>query len=159
IATHANELHEMQDPARDLTGKPLTPRTRILTPSQWIEEKVAVAEELLARKTCAQCHQMNLQNLPETEIARWIASERTATGAQMAPGRVAPILPLRFPAVAPANTTLRWLPHSKFDHEAHTGFTCTSCHEKALTSTESNDILIPGIAICKTCHAPGPNHA
>ena len=66
---------------------------------------------------------------------------------------------ISIPAVAPANITLRWLPHSKFDHAAHTGFTCTSCHEKALIGTESSDILIPGIATCKTCHAPGPNHA
>jgi transcription elongation factor Elf1 len=48
---------------------------------------------------------------------------------------------------------------AKFDHDAHRGFTCVSCHAKALTSTESSDILLPGIATCKTCHAPGPAHA
>jgi len=162
IAAHSNELHEMQDPARDLTGKPSPPRTRTLTPSQWIEEKVAVAEELLARKTCAQCHQMNLQSLPDTGIARWAtrqASTEQTSKAQMRPSELPPIKMMPIPMVAPANTTLRWLPHSKFDHEAHTGFTCTSCHEKALTSKESSDILIPGIATCQTCHAPGPNHA
>ncbi len=159
IAGHPSELHEMQDPARDLTGKPLPPRMRTLTPSRWVEEKVAVAEELLARKTCAQCHQMNLQNLPDTGIARWTASERAATTQQTVAIGKAPILPLQFPAVAPANTTLQWLPHSKFSHEAHTGFACESCHSKALTSTESSDILIPGIATCQTCHARGPNHA
>ena len=159
IAAHSGELHEMQDPARDLTGKPLPPRVRTLTPPQWVQEKVAVAEELLARKTCAQCHQMNLQNLPDTGIARWTVSERSAQVQQMAPTRAAPILPMQFPAVAPANIILRWLPHSKFDHDAHTGFTCVTCHSKAVTSTESSDILIPGISTCRTCHAPGPNHA
>ena len=159
IAAHSNELREMQDPARDLTGKPLPPRIQTLTPSQWIEEKVAVAEELLARKTCAQCHQMSLQKLPDTTIARWMASEHNSSATQMTQGGVAPVLPLRLPVVAAANVTLRWLPHSKFDHSAHTGFTCTSCHSKALTSTDSSDILIPGIATCQTCHAPGPNHA
>jgi hypothetical protein len=159
VATHPGELREMQDPSRDLTGKPLPPRMQTLTTSQWIEEKVAVAEELLARKTCAQCHQMSLQKLPDTAKARWLASETSSSGRQMAPVGVAPVLPLRFPVVAPANITLRWLPHSKFDHSAHTGFTCVSCHSKTLSSTESSDILISGIATCRTCHAPGANHA
>ena len=34
-----------------------------------------------------------------------------------------------------------------------------SGHAKALTSTEASDILLPGIAICKTCHGPGPGRA
>ncbi|MGB6497666.1 MAG: hypothetical protein WBF09_11785 [Candidatus Acidiferrum sp.] len=63
------------------------------------------------------------------------------------------------PQIAPAKTTLQWMPHSRFDHDAHRGFSCTSCHEKALTSTESSDVLLPGVATCKTCHAPGPEHA
>jgi hypothetical protein len=162
IAGHPAELHEIQDPARDLTGKPLPPRMRSLTAPQWIQEKVVVAEELLSHKTCVQCHQMEREALLDTGIARWTPKApkyRTNSGEQMhVPDP--PLLKLApIPAVAPANTTLRWLPHSKFDHAAHTGFTCTSCHEKALSSTESSDILIPGVATCKTCHAPGPNHA
>src|SRR5262249_22929755 len=62
------------------------------------------------------------------------------------------------PAIDRANITLRWMPHAKFDHDAHRGFTCVGCHEKALTSTESSDILLPGIATCQTCHAPGADH-
>lgn len=159
IAGHPNELREMQDPSRELIGKRLPPRMQTLTMSQWVEEKVAVAEELLARKTCAQCHGMALQKLPDTAIARWMASHESSNTGQIPPGRVAPAVPQRFPMVAAANTKLRWLPHSKFDHSAHTGFTCVSCHSKALKSTDSSDILIPGVATCKTCHAPGPNHA
>ena len=155
ITAHPAELHEMQDPARELTGKPLPPRMRTLTAAQWIQEKVAVAEELLSHKTCAQCHQMNRQDLPDTKIARWSESANAKSSA-LSSSRVVAI---QIGDIAPANTTLRWLPHSKFDHAAHTGFTCTSCHEKALSSAESSDILIPGIATCKTCHAPGPNHA
>jgi DnaJ-class molecular chaperone len=64
-----------------------------------------------------------------------------------------------FPLVAEAKTTIRWMPHAKFDHDAHRGFSCVSCHAKALTSTESSDILLPGIETCKTCHGPGPAHA
>jgi len=61
--------------------------------------------------------------------------------------------------IAPANLTPEWLPHSRFDHDAHRGFSCTGCHQKALNSTETSDILIPGIAVCRTCHAPGPDYA
>jgi len=63
------------------------------------------------------------------------------------------------PNVAPANTTRQWMPHAKFDHGAHEGFTCVSCHAKVLKSTEASDILLPGIETCKKCHAPGPEHA
>src|SRR5262249_62353310 len=63
------------------------------------------------------------------------------------------------PSIAHTNTTIRWMPHAKFNHDAHRGFTCVSCHEKAQTSTESSDVLLPGIATCRTCHAPGLDHA
>jgi len=161
IAGHPSELREMEDPARDLTGKPLAPRMRTVTTAQWIQEKVTVAEELLSHKTCAQCHQMTQQKLPDTSIARWSPTNPSAVRsdssamANVGASNLTGILA----AVAPANMTIRWLPHSKFSHDAHTGFTCTSCHAKALTSTESSDVLIPGIANCQTCHAPGPNHA
>jgi len=63
------------------------------------------------------------------------------------------------PKIAAANITLQWLPHSRFDHDAHRGFSCTGCHQNALTSTETSHLLIPGIATCQKCHAPGPDRA
>jgi hypothetical protein len=66
---------------------------------------------------------------------------------------------LEQPKIAPAAVRTQWLPHAKFDHDAHRGFSCASCHAKALTSTETSDVLVPGIETCKTCHAPGPEHA
>ena len=63
------------------------------------------------------------------------------------------------PQVAAANVKTQWMPDAKFDHDAHRGFSCVSCHAKALTSTEASDILLPGIAVCKTCHGPGADHA
>jgi len=129
IAAHPSDVRVVRDPQRDLTGKPLAPEVRILTPSQWVAERTADAEELLWRKTCKQCHRL----LAKSEDA--------------------------LPEVVPANATGMWLPHAKFDHDAHRGFSCTACHQEALTSTETADILIPGIANCRTCHAPGPDHA
>lgn len=129
IAAHPGELREMREPKRDLTGKPLQPEMRMLTPSEWVAERTSAAEELLWRKTCKQCHRLNY--------------------------KAGDSLPL----VAAANMREQWLPHAKFDHDAHRGFSCVSCHTKALTSTETSDILVPEIANCKTCHAPGPDHA
>lgn len=114
---------------RELTGKSAPPLTRLLTPADWIAEHTAAAETLLWRKTCVQCHTLE----------------------------TSPANPL--PAIAPADTVADWLPHAKFDHEAHTGFSCGSCHAKAASSTDSRDILIPGIATCQACHAPGPARA
>jgi hypothetical protein len=129
IAAHPDEVRVVREPKRDLSGKPLQPEVRVLTPPQWVAERTSDAEELLWRKTCKQCHQLSFKS-----------------GASL-------------PGIAAANMRERWLPHAKFDHDAHRGFSCTGCHTKALTSTETSDILVPGIASCKSCHAPGPDHA
>jgi Cytochrome c3 len=147
IAAHPAELRVTRDPARDLTGKPLPPEMRIVTPSQWVADRTADAEQLLWRKTCRQCHTLApnyVNSLPEIQ----------ESPSQTLLPKMAPL-----PQIAPARTTIRWMPHAKFDHDAHRGFTCVSCHEKGLSSTESSDVLLSGIATCQTCHAPGPDHA
>jgi hypothetical protein len=159
IGAHPAELREMQDPARDLAGKTLPPRMRALTPAEWIEEHVAIAAELLARKTCVQCHQTPPSSAIDTPVYQGAPHYMTGSGRQMRMPDYPPVRVFPEPVVAPAKITLRWMPHSKFRHDAHTGFACVSCHAKALTSTESSDILLPGIATCQTCHAPGPAHA
>ncbi len=129
IAAHPADVRVVRDPQRDLTGKPLPPEVRVLTPAQWVAERTADAEELLWRKTCKQCHTLNGPN-----------------GASL-------------PHVAEAQLTERWMPHARFDHDAHRGFSCAGCHPGALTSKETSDVLVPPLANCKTCHAPGPDHA
>ncbi len=130
IGAHPTEVRVVREPGRDLTGKPLAPEVRVLTPAQWVAERTAEAEDLLWRKTCKQCHTL-----------------ANGTGQN------------NLPVVEPARTTVRWMPHARFDHDAHRGFSCVSCHEKALSSTETSNVLLPGIATCKTCHAPGSEHA
>ncbi|HEX8872494.1 MAG TPA: hypothetical protein VF758_06995, partial [Candidatus Acidoferrum sp.] len=129
IAAHAAELRVVRDPNRDLVEKPRLPEARLLTPAQWVAERTADAEALLWRKTCKQCHALEI-------------TQGTS-----------------LPRVVPARLTERWLPHARFDHDAHRGFSCTGCHGKALTSTETGDVLVPGIENCRACHAPGPEHA
>ena len=151
IAAHPESLHERPEPDRDLTGKLPPAEIRIVTPAQWVAEHTGVAEELLWRKTCVQCHSLSLrfeshETLPSA--APWLRSSNDSDFT---------LKPL--PEIMVARTESRWMPHAKFDHGKHEGFTCVSCHAKALTSTESSDILLPGIETCKTCHAPGPEHA
>jgi len=152
IAEHPNELRELRDPNRDLSGKPRSPEFRVLTPAQWIAERSTDAQELLWRKTCSQCHALtyryarSFDQLPR--LPPWLHSPN---------GHSPDHKPL--PEIEPTLTTLRWMPHAKFDHDAHRSFSCVSCHEKVLKSRESSDVLLPGIQTCKTCHAPGPEHA
>jgi len=149
IAAHPSELRVARDPDRELTGNTVRPEFRALTPAQWVKEQSAKAEELLWRKTCAQCHiiLMSLTELHPTLVRRLVAASEVASESSL------------FPKILNPSTTVQWLPHAKFDHDAHRGFSCAGCHPKALTSTESSDILVPGVANCKTCHAPGPEHA
>jgi hypothetical protein len=152
IAAHPTEVRVLRDPSRDLTGRPLPPSVRILSPAQWVTERTAEAEDLLWRKTCKQCHTpVPFARTSHAKIERPVTQGSNTDKLSS--------IPVELPNVAPANTTLRWMPHAKFDHGAHEGFTCVSCHAKALTSTESSDVLLPGIETCKTCHAPGPEHA
>jgi hypothetical protein len=130
IAAHPAELREVRDPGRDLTGKPVQAAVRVYTPKEWVAARITDAEELLWRKTCKQCHALT-NGAEENNL----------------------------PQVEPARTRVKWMPHAKFDHDAHRGFACANCHEKTLSSTETSDVLLPGIATCKTCHAPGPEHA
>jgi Cytochrome c3 len=152
IAAHLGELRVSKDPSRDLTGKPLAPDVRVLTPAQWIAERTADAEKLLWRKTCNQCHVIFFAQKSQPARIPQSASgnNRLESSAEHNPAT---------PNIEHGKITRRWLPRAKFDHDAHRGFTCISCHEKARRSTESSDILLPGIATCQTCHAPGPDHA
>jgi hypothetical protein len=158
IAAHPTELREVQEPGRTLAGREAGPQGRTASPAQWVAERVAVSEELLWQKTCAQCHVISGAQLQDVKIARWDAAGGRRTGGGS--GNDEATLPaLKLPTIAAAHTKLQWLPHARFDHDAHTGFSCTGCHSKALKSTESSEALIPGIAVCQTCHAQGPGYA
>ena len=152
IAAHPTEVRVRRDPSRDLTGRPQPPIVRFLTAAQWVTERTAEAEDLLWRKTCKQCH--TLTPFTKTWRRRIQLSATEGSDTDRLTDSSAEL-----PNLAPANSTSQWMPHAKFDHSAHAGFTCVSCHEKALTSTETSDVLLPGIATCQTCHAPGPDHA
>jgi hypothetical protein len=129
IARHPAELRLVREPDRNLAGKPIPASVRLLTPPQWVVERVAEAEQLLWRKTCRECHSLNLP-----------------AGAVL-------------PEVARSNIPVRWMPHAVFDHEKHRMMVCTSCHARTPTSQETSDVLVPGIQTCQQCHHPGAQAA
>jgi hypothetical protein len=127
IAAHPAEVR-VTGPVPGLPQKPQPVATRILTPQQWVVERVAESEQLLYGKTCKQCHALSF-----------------------APGAALPV-------VAKSNITPRWMPHANFNHDRHQMVKCTECHA-ALTSHETADILLPGIATCEKCHHQGADGA
>jgi len=54
--------------------------------------------------------------------------------------------------VAPVRVSGIWFADAKFTHAKHTTMKCEDCHE-ARKSSESADLLIPGISNCRACHA------
>jgi len=129
IAAHPADVRVIRPREVELAERPARAASGTLSPSQWVAASVADAEQLLWRKTCKECHTLTF-----------------AEGATL-------------PTVTPAKFTVRWMPHAKFDHDAHRGFACAGCHAPAPRSQETSDILLPGIATCRTCHASGEGHA
>ena len=64
--------------------------------------------------------------------------------------------------IARVHVASRWLPYSRFDHQAHAALPelklkgrehwCVTCHENAPASLKTEDVLLPSIALCRTCH-------
>lgn len=55
-------------------------------------------------------------------------------------------------SVVPVTLISRYMANGWFDHRAHSQTPCASCHA-ASGSTNSADVMLPGIAVCRTCHA------
>lgn len=92
------------------------------------QQALRTGDSLFQGRACGECHQVSREQ--EGDQITW----------SVQPPRVAGI----------------WFPRSSFDHSSHKSQQCNSCHE-AETSSDSNDVLMPGIAICQDCH--GGEHA
>jgi hypothetical protein len=53
----------------------------------------------------------------------------------------------------------RWLTHSTFRHDAHRQLACLACHGDAPQSTATADVLLPSIALCRSCHQADDSHS
>src|SRR5262249_45015595 len=55
------------------------------------------------------------------------------------------------PELAKPNIKDRWWEHAAFKHDTHRQILCGECHA-ATKSTDTKDVLLPGIDTCLNCH-------
>ena len=126
--THAESVQQIKKALTSVRRRPDRAHTQAPPKPilQRVQQGVREAERLLfSGLSCRTCH--TLQQTPDNAL----------------------------PTLVPTAIPERWLPHSVFDHQAHvhTGRSCESCHTTARTSQETQDILLPGIAVCQECHS------
>jgi hypothetical protein len=110
----------------------LTQDTQRLALDWTTQQALRAAKELLEKRVCVECHTVSV--LPgKGGFDQW--------------------------RVEPVKLSPSWMPRAEFDHAAHRSSTCLTCHAHADTSRASGDVLMPGIAQCRTCHGGGGDHA
>ena len=127
IAVHPGDIGLPEE--TDGRIPPRVPPKPARNAAEWVERRVAQAEQLLWGKTCKECHGVDFAG----------------------PGRT--------PQVPKANLTARWLTRGEFDHNAHRMVVCTSCHSQAPGSKSASDVLLPGVRVCQSCHHSGAEAA
>jgi len=96
-----------------------------------ILERSRITERELFEKTgCQLCHQ--IAELSDTEGDSYFLSNYEVSD----PG---------VPEV--------WMPKARFNHSVHTTVDCLSCHKDVYESTQTSDVLLPGVATCQECHS------
>ena len=53
--------------------------------------------------------------------------------------------------VAPVRQNMSFMPHARFDHQAHRQAKCAACHD-VQSSKKSSDVAMPTIKACRECH-------
>lgn len=93
----------------------------------WAEDKAAmVADEVFSKRVCTECHEVR-EKAQDVELARrW--------------------------DVRPVYMNQNWFPAARFTHAPHLTADCTECHQDAVESDASNDVLMPKIDDCRSCH-------
>lgn len=86
-------------------------------------QALQAAGRMFEDRACATCHQVD--RFDTAEGPRW--------------------------EVRPARLTYNWFPESRFSHQRHQAMECSACHA-AETSSEADDVLMPGIETCRDCH-------
>jgi hypothetical protein len=119
------ESKESADPERPFPGRPLAePSTD--SKAAWVEQKLQETERMLFQGAggCRYCHPL-------------VRTPRLG----------------ELPEYEPSRLARRWMPHSRFDHQAHRMLQCAECHAAA-QSSKTSDVLMPRIADCRQCHNP-----
>jgi predicted CXXCH cytochrome family protein len=85
----------------------------------------------LGRGGCIECHEL-------TAAARPLASLEAASTLGIKPVAVRSL----------------WYESAVFNHATHRALECASCHAGAAESRDQDDLLLPNVGQCVTCHAP-----
>jgi predicted CXXCH cytochrome family protein len=70
------------------------------------------------------------------------------------PGRMTDPKAISEARLVPPSVPAVWYGKARFDHSAHRGVSCASCHEAVAASRTEADVLLPSKASCAQCHAP-----
>jgi hypothetical protein len=65
----------------------------------------------------------------------------------------------QLPTIPEPAIPARWMKHGLFDHTSHQMVICAECHNRATTSQQASDVMIPGIDTCRKCHHSGSDAA
>lgn len=103
-------------------------RARPSTLGEELGERLRDAEGTLylGKQTCTECH--SYEGSSGLDPSRW--------------------------TVLATNVPEIWFPHANFSHAAHRAIDCDQCHGGAIASSTSDDVLIPSISNCQSCHTP-----
>jgi predicted CXXCH cytochrome family protein len=97
----------------------------------WVNQKAqTIVTEMMEKRACFACHEIS--RMGEGESQTW--------------------------QIAPIAVTQHWLPKSRFPHIVHNTYECSKCHEVTKSKT-SNDIAIPDLANCQSCHSGNDREA
>jgi DnaJ-class molecular chaperone len=97
--------------------------------AQFVQAEARHAEEdLFTRTGCFLCHTYNEKPLSEQKVDQ-----------------------SHFAITKPHIPNV-WMTKARFDHGAHEAVSCESCHNKTRQSTETKDLLLPQVEVCRECH-------
>lgn len=107
-------------------GEELTPEENLEIKAWAVDYARDVNSEVMRFRVCGKCHTVTKNRDSSEENSR--------------PWKIEPL-----------GFNQRKLPMAEFDHDKHKTQKCTDCHE-AEKSEHSEDVLLKGIADCRTCH-------
>lgn len=129
---------------------------KLVSPVRFAATAVEEGLVALAKGRCGDCHDKDRRPLRDHQLPtrryEELADRREAESkgfvfeARLTTDRLIEVAVPR-----PAIPT-RWLTRGAFDHRAHRSFACLDCHPGAASSKGSEDLLLPSVTSCMSCH-------
>lgn len=106
---------------------------------EWVDRERRILETQLfdTKLFCGKCHEFGTpSDVARADLAVVAHPDRSV------------------PSILEPKISARWFEHASFDHERHRTMNCDECHPLAKDSKLTADVLLPGIDVCRKCHAP-----